>query len=96
MIIAVTYQAKSGQADTVAEALTRMAALVAEREPGCLIYQISRSNDDDHLFLLYEQYVDAAAFDAHCATEHFADIIQGAVLPLLDKREPGRYTHLAG
>ena len=39
------------------------------------------------LFLLYEHYVDQAALEAHRNTPHFKEIIEGSIVPLLDKRE---------
>jgi quinol monooxygenase YgiN len=38
-------------------------------------------------FLLYEHYVDDAALAAHRETPHFKEIIEGTIIPMLDKRE---------
>ena len=38
-------------------------------------------------FILYEQYTDRAAFDAHAASEHFAEYILGTVRPRLTQRD---------
>ena len=40
---------------------------------------------------LYEQYIDEAAFDAHRKTPHFQEIVEGIIVPLLDKRERELY-----
>jgi (4S)-4-hydroxy-5-phosphonooxypentane-2,3-dione isomerase len=37
--------------------------------------------------MLYEHYVDQAALDAHRATPHFKEIIEGTIIPMLEKRE---------
>jgi quinol monooxygenase YgiN len=42
--------------------------------------------DEPGGFLLYEQYLDRAAFDAHAASTHFAEHILGTVRPLLTDR----------
>ena len=42
-------------------------------------------------FVLYEQYVDEAAFEAHRQSPHFREYIEGGVVPLLAEREWHRY-----
>jgi autoinducer 2-degrading protein len=42
------------------------------REPGCLRFDVSQREDDPAQWLFYEVYTDAAAFDAHRASAHFA------------------------
>jgi (4S)-4-hydroxy-5-phosphonooxypentane-2,3-dione isomerase len=41
-------------------------------EPGCLRFDISSVAADPNRFFLYELYADAAAFEAHKASPHFA------------------------
>ena len=41
-------------------------------EPGCLRFDVCSVADDENRFLLYELYTDAAAFEAHKASPHFA------------------------
>ena len=41
-------------------------------EPGCLRFDVSAVADDPYRFFLYELYTDAAAFEAHKASPHFA------------------------
>ena len=81
------YKVRPGQGDAVETALQRMAPLVKEHEPGCATYQVNRSTDDPDSFLLYEQYVDEAALEAHRQTPHFKEIIEGTIVPMLEKRE---------
>jgi|TARA_B100000959_G_scaffold247121_1_gene273136 quinol monooxygenase YgiN len=35
------------------------------REPGCISFEVNVDESDPHRFLLYELYVDKAAFEAH-------------------------------
>ena len=42
---------------------------------------------DPRLFLVYEVYLDGAALTAHAATEAFARIWEGEVVPRLEARE---------
>jgi quinol monooxygenase YgiN len=85
--LAVTWEAKPGEADAIADILRRMAQAVKAAEPGTLIFWPHRSPSDDKLFFLYELYVDEAAFKAHQETEHFKRLILGEALPKLARRE---------
>jgi autoinducer 2-degrading protein len=78
------YQVKPGHADEVVAALRRMKPEVEAHEPGCTQYIVHRDGD---LVVLYEQYADLAALEAHRETPHFAEIIEGTVGPLLWRRE---------
>jgi quinol monooxygenase YgiN len=84
-VVAARFVAKDGSGDEVAALLAEMTPH-AKAEPGCKAYAINRSVDDPNTFLLYEQYVDAAAFDAHRENSEFQRIIIGEVVPLLAER----------
>ncbi|HEY0602399.1 MAG TPA: putative quinol monooxygenase [Herpetosiphonaceae bacterium] len=96
IVLTAYYHGKAGQGDAIAAALQRMAPLVREREPGCTLYQASRSQDNPDLFLLYEQYEDEAALLAHHETPHFKEIIEDTLVPLLERRERQLYTPVVG
>jgi autoinducer 2-degrading protein len=81
------YRAHPGRGDLVAETLTRMAAAVAADEPACLVYRASRSVEEPDVFVLYEEYVDQAALEAHRETPHFRELIEGTIVPALASRE---------
>src|SRR5919199_1421046 len=87
IVLVARYQVKPGKGGEVLEVLSRMARLVKEQEPGCKLYQVSRSTEDPDHFLLYEQYTDQAAFEGHRTTPHFKAIIEAIGLPLVDKRD---------
>lgn len=53
-------------------AITANAASTFGDEPGCLRFDVCRSQADPHHFVLYETYRDEAALDAHRAAPHFA------------------------
>jgi autoinducer 2-degrading protein len=42
-------------------------------EPGCLRFDVCAVASDENRFVLYELYTDAAAFEAHKASPHFAE-----------------------
>lgn len=73
--------------DAVLEALTRMSAAVTANEPGCLMYHANLSNGDPNVIVLYERYVDEDALAAHRDADHFKAIVEGEIVPLLEKRE---------
>jgi quinol monooxygenase YgiN len=91
IVLTAKYYLKPGNGAAVDAALQRMAPLVKQHEPGCHLYQVSRSRDNPDLLLLYEQYADEAALQAHRETPHFKEIIEGTVVPLLEKRERELY-----
>jgi quinol monooxygenase YgiN len=84
------YLAQPGQADEIAEVLTRHASASRE-EPGCLEFEVFRSSDQPDRFVLVEQYLDEAAFQAHRETPHFHANIDGRVAGLLAERSWQRY-----
>jgi quinol monooxygenase YgiN len=90
------YYGQSGKGDIIEDALKRMAQRVAESEPGCLLYQASRSPEKPDQFLLYEQYKDELALLGHRATPHFQELVEQTILPLLEKREREIYTLVVG
>jgi len=87
IVLLAKYYAKPGTVETVIEKLREMGELVKEHEPGCSLYQISRSKENPDFLLLYEQYVDQAAVEAHRATPHFQTYILDTIIPMLEKRE---------
>jgi autoinducer 2-degrading protein len=91
IVLTAKYFVKAGHGDEVLAALRRMAPLVKAGEPGCALYHANRSADNPDLFLLYEHYTDQAALDGHRNTPHFKEIIEGIIVPLLDKRERELY-----
>ncbi|MDQ6662639.1 MAG: antibiotic biosynthesis monooxygenase [Chloroflexota bacterium] len=96
IVLVARYYGKPGQGEAIEAALKRMAPMVAEQESGCKLYQASRSQENPDLFLLYEHYVDEAALLGHRETAHFKEIIEGTIMPMLEKRERELYTLVAG
>ena len=90
-VVAAFWRAKEGEEAAVERALQAL-SVASRQEPGCLSYQAQRAIDDPRLFLIYEQYVDAAAFDAHVASPHFAQHGREEAIPRLETRERAAYT----
>ena len=89
-VVTALWRAKEGQEDTIAGVIEKM-TLPSRREPGCLFYQAHHSPDDSRLFFLYEQYVDAAGYEAHMASPHFEQYVRGVAIPNLESRERAFY-----
>ena len=52
---------------------------------------MNRSEDDGDGFVLYEQYADEAAFQAHRQSPHFKENVERGIVPLLAERHWERY-----
>jgi quinol monooxygenase YgiN len=72
LTVVAKIRAAKGKGDALAALLTEQVAAVRKAEPGCLVYRPHRSTTDPDLFIFYEQYKDAAAFDAHRKAPHLA------------------------
>jgi len=73
-----------------------MAARVKADEPACLVYNANVDPQNENLYCLYEIYKDDAALVAHRETPHFKEIIEGIIVPLLEKREREIYEQVIG
>jgi quinol monooxygenase YgiN len=71
----------------------RAAEIVAElaeetrKEPGCELYIPCRDPEDPRSFVIYEQYVNKAGWEAHGETEHFQRLGPGELFGLMESRE---------
>lgn len=91
IVLIAKYHVKPGKTEDVLEVLRKMKPLVERDEPGCALYQASRSTERDDFIMLYEHYRDEAALAAHRETPHFKELIEGTVIPMLEKRERELY-----
>ena len=69
------------------------AAASLRDEPGCLRFDVVQDNDDANHFLLYENYEDEAAFEAHRSAPHFPRWREAAAVCL---QEHGGQTNTYG
>jgi quinol monooxygenase YgiN len=85
-VVCAKWRAKEGKAERLLEVIAEMTP-PSRAEPGCVFYQAQRSAEDPQLFFLYEQYADAAAYEAHMASEHFTRLVKEEAIPeLLEDR----------
>lgn len=95
-VLIARYYVKPGNSAAVREALQKMAARVKADEPACLVYNANIDPQNENLYCLYEIYKDEAALAAHRETPHFKEIIEGIIVPLLEKREREIYEQVIG
>ncbi|MEV0387024.1 putative quinol monooxygenase [Nonomuraea sp. NPDC050643] len=79
------YRCEPDDAGLVRDALLKMREHTLQ-EPGNLAYVVHADAGEEAAFTLYEQYVDRAAFDAHTASEHFAEHVIATIRPRLTAR----------
>lgn len=89
-VVVAKWTAKEGEEENVWRAAQQWIGPTRE-EPGNLLYLPHRDPENPRVFLFYEQYVDAAAFQAHRDAEHFQQHAVGTAIPLLEAREVSFY-----
>lgn len=72
-----------------AEMVSSVALLATEsrREPGCISYIPHQVQDDPDTILIYEQYRDPQALEAHRASEHFKKYAIGGLFQRMKDRQ---------
>jgi quinol monooxygenase YgiN len=66
--------------------ILRHLALASRQESGCVNYVPHHVDGDPDTVLIYEQYRDQAAVDAHRATPHFQQYAVGGLYQLMKDR----------
>jgi len=69
----------------VAETL-RLLAAASRQEPGCVSYIPHLVEGEPDTVLIYEQYRDAAAQDAHRDSEHYKQFAVGGLFQMMKER----------
>lgn len=91
IVLAVTWIAKPGKEEEVARLFGKLQE-ESRKEPGCLLYQAQRHQEEPARFLIYEQYKDNAALETHRATRHFLEIARGELPKIADRIDANLYT----
>lgn len=89
LILAVRLTVKTGS-EAEAARLMRILEIESRKEQGCLLYIAQQHLEHSNRFLIYEQYKDQAALDAHRETPHFKTHAH-ALYQLVDVREADLY-----
>jgi (4S)-4-hydroxy-5-phosphonooxypentane-2,3-dione isomerase len=85
-VVIARWTARDGEEDAVAAALGNLTR-PSRAEPGNLTYVVHRDPADARLFVIYESYVDEAAYAAHTESEHFRVHGKEDGIPRLTSRE---------
>jgi quinol monooxygenase YgiN len=66
--------------------ILRNLAVASRKEPGCVTYVPHHVDGDPETVLIYEQYRDQEAVDAHRASPHFEQYAVGGLYQLMKER----------
>jgi quinol monooxygenase YgiN len=80
--------------EEIAQVLRELASL-SRQEPGCVSYIPHSVESDPDTILIYEQYKDEAAADAHRASPHFAQYAIGVLYQKMLERSRETLTAIA-
>jgi quinol monooxygenase YgiN len=86
VVLVVTWMAKAGRDADVAGLFAKLTE-ESRKEPGCLTYQVHRHKTEPRRFLIYEQYKDDAALEAHRAAPHFLQYAKKELPKVADRVE---------
>jgi quinol monooxygenase YgiN len=81
----VRMQFTKDDRDRVTEILRNL-ALATRQEPGCVTYVPHHVDGDPETVLIYEQYRDQEAVDAHRSSAHFVQYAVGGLYQLMKER----------
>ncbi len=95
-MISVTARMKFKPEDRreIQDALRALTA-ASRLEPGCATFIPHTLEDDPDTVLMYEQYRDQAARDAHAATEHFQKYVVACLYQRMLERQSENLNALA-
>jgi quinol monooxygenase YgiN len=88
--LTVTYTFADGR-EVEAERLLRELIAATRTEPGCKRYEVFRSSETPRTFLIFEQYADEAALEAHRGSEHFERLGLNGIRMIAEHREAKLY-----
>jgi len=90
VVLAVTWMAKQGHEAEVSAIFAKLTE-ASRKEPGCVMYLVHRHKTDPRRFLVYEQYRDDAALEAHRSSAHFLQYAKKELPKLGDRIEAQLY-----
>ena len=84
-VVTVVFEVKKEASEAFRTAVLQQANNSLSKEEGCRRFDVCFDAAHPQRVFLYELYDDRAAFDHHCATEHFARFSRAAE-PLLESK----------
>ena len=91
IVLKVDMLVKPGSEDKCKEYL-RILQEHSRQEPGCLMYMGHQSTQEARRFLIYEQYKDQAALDAHRSAPYFKQYVAGGLDGIVESRSRELYS----
>ena len=86
-MLSFTVRMRFEEADHDAvEAALKALTVGSRKEPGCVSYVCHFLSDDSSTVLIYEQYLNEAALEAHRGTVHFKDCAVGVLYQRMKER----------
>ena len=86
LILVVRVTIKAGHEEEVIPSFQKLQE-ATRREPGCIEFVVQRSRENPRRYLIYEQYNDQAALDAHRASPHFKEHAANGFYPFVEERQ---------
>jgi len=78
----IGFKVKAGQEKAFMDAFSPAVA-ATRKEPGCIAYTLHRDGENPEQFVMYEQFKNIDALNAH-AKEKYVETLLGTIVPLLD------------
>jgi (4S)-4-hydroxy-5-phosphonooxypentane-2,3-dione isomerase len=72
-VLLVNVEVRSDAIDEFADAIARNARLSAERDHGCLRFEVGQVEGEPTKWVFFEVYTDEAAWQAHRRSPHFLE-----------------------
>ena len=94
VVLVVTWMALKDREDEVASIFSKLSA-EARKEPGCVLFIAQQHKTNRARFLIYEQYRDDAALEAHRASAHYKEYVLKRLPPLAVRVEGELYEPLS-
>lgn len=86
IVVVAEYVIGEGNVEKALELIGQWAEM-ARAEEGNRAFIVNQSTEDPRHLLLYEQYVDQAAFDFHSTRPEFKTFVIDTIVPLLESRK---------
>jgi len=92
-IVSVTFDIEATHAAEFVDAVLKQAQNSLQLESECHVFDVCMCDDEPTRIFLYEKYSDAAAFDTHLQSEHFA-AFDALVTPWVAAKHVDTWTQL--
>jgi (4S)-4-hydroxy-5-phosphonooxypentane-2,3-dione isomerase len=84
-VVVAQFRAQPGYLETFGALVAEHARQCLQEEPGCLLFEVCHRADDPAMYLLYEVYSDALAYQKHRETARYRRFI-AVITPMVTGR----------